>query len=140
MTDSQNSTTGACLCGQVRYRITVQPKFQYLCHCRDCQRMSGSGYLPLLAIPLEGFQIEGDLTFYERTADSGRAAREAFCSRCGSRLFGDGEGIPGVVVVTAGSLDNPNGFTPDAHIHTRSRNHWDTIADQLPQYLEEPNA
>lgn len=87
--------------------------------------MSGSAYLPLLAVRGSAFGFEGEVRYFTRRADTGRVAREAFCVTCGSRIFGDGDGIPGLVVVTAGTLDEPANFQPEASIHSARKQHWD---------------
>ena len=77
--------TGGCLCGQLRYALDGEPVYQYNCHCRDCQRMSGAAFLPLIAVPAGALTHCGEVTWYARRADSGREALEAFCPHCGSR-------------------------------------------------------
>jgi hypothetical protein len=129
---------GGCLCGQVRYAIDGEPVLAYNCHCRDCQRMSGAGFLPLIALPPEAVRHTGPLQWYERRADSGRVAREAFCPRCGSRLFGDGDGVPGLLLVTAGTLDDPALFDPTADIYTRAAPYWDVMDPVIGKWPEAP--
>jgi hypothetical protein len=130
--------TGGCLCGQVRYAIDGEPVLAYNCHCRDCQRISGAGCLPLLALPAAALRCSGEVHWFERRAASGRSAREAFCPRCGSRLFGDGEGVPGLVLVTAGTLDDPTLFDPTDDIHTRLAPYWDTMDPTIGKWPDAP--
>lgn len=130
--------TGGCLCGQVRYEITGEPVFQYNCHCRDCQRMSGAAYLPLLALPEAAVRHTGTLTEFIRRADSGRNATESFCPRCGARLFGTGDSLPGLLLVTAGTLDDPTLFAPDADIYTRLAPYWDMMDPVIEKWPGAP--
>lgn len=131
-------TEGGCLCGQFRYRIDGVPLFQYNCHCRDCQRMSGSAYLPLIALPAAAVRHRGELRWSARRAESGRIAREAFCPHCGSRLFGDGDGVQGLLLVAAGTLDDPALFEPQADIYTRAAPYWDMMDPVLEKWPANP--
>ena len=132
--------TGACLCGAVSYAATGEPTMQYNCHCRDCQRMSGAGYLPIMGFPQAAVAITGEVHWYLRTADSGRPASEGFCPTCGARLFGQGEGVPGLMLVMVGTLDDPALFRPDAKIYTRSAPGWDAMDGAVPAYEGDPPA
>ena len=60
--------TGGCLCGAVRYESTGEPGFALLCHCRDCQRQSGSAYAAGLRVAASGFWVtQGEPKFYVKT-------------------------------------------------------------------------
>jgi|LNFM01.1.fsa_nt_gb hypothetical protein len=131
---------GGCLCGRLRYQIDGEPVYQYNCHCRDCQRMSGAGFLPLMALPDRCVSHLGEVTWYARRADSGREAIEGFCPRCGSRVFGAGDSLPGLMLVCAGTLDDPALFAPTADIYTRSAPHWDRMDPVLAKWATDPDA
>lgn len=80
-------TTGACFCGAVEYRADVDPHRIGICHCRDCQVLSGSAFR-LAAVVLPGsFEVtKGDPKTFDKAADSGRVRRLLFCSDCGSHI------------------------------------------------------
>ena len=74
---------GGCLCGAVRYRITLPPTGTGFCHCRMCQRSSGGPVQASAEIPVEGFTlIKGELKAYRSSA----AAVRHFCPNCGTRV------------------------------------------------------
>jgi hypothetical protein len=80
--------TGGCLCGAVRYESTGEPGFALLCHCRDCQRQSGSAFAAGWRVPAAGFRVtQGEPKLYLRAADSGNEITRAFCPDCGTMLF-----------------------------------------------------
>lgn len=127
---------GGCLCGLVRYEITGEPIFAGLCHCRDCQRSSGSAFAPYLGIRAADFRLSGEVRRYAKPNDSGGQSQRHFCPNCGSTVFGRGNGW---VTVYAGTLDEPDRFMPREHIFVRSRCSWAHLPpESLPQYQTLP--
>src|SRR4051812_6627277 len=106
--------TGGCLCGAATYRATGEALFSAVCHCRDCQRQSGSAFATIVAVPEEGFGAEGDTIAITRTTgdDHGMVNERRFCSACGSPLFNISPKLPGVVLLRAGTLDDPSIVAP----------------------------
>ncbi len=80
--------SGGCLCGAVRYASSAAPIIEGNCHCRDCQKASGSAYAPTLFFPVQAVTITGDAKFFESIGGSGQPIRRGFCPNCGSQLFG----------------------------------------------------
>ena len=76
--------TGGCLCGRVRYTVTGEPAFSGLCHCRNCQRYTGSAFEALIAFPAASISVQGELKTYDDTGDSGQPVHRRFCPNCGS--------------------------------------------------------
>ena len=133
--------SGSCACGAVRYTCTADPLFSLNCHCRDCQRESGSGYIPVLAVPKVGFAVtQGNPRYFELTADSGYATTRAFCGDCGSPLFGLPGSAPEMVTIRAGSLDDPRSFRPGQDIFTASAQPWDYMNPVLRKAIKLPDA
>jgi hypothetical protein len=120
---------GGCECGAVRYRITDEPMFVNCCHCRDCQKITGS------AFAINGM-IESDRVEVLQGGD--RLATEtgqARCSDCGTllwaghRFFGDK-----IHFLRLGTLDESERISPNAHFFVRSKHPWVTIPDDLPRF------
>ena len=131
--------TGGCLCGAVRYESAGAPVFSLLCHCRDCQRSSGSAYNAALRVPAAGFRItQGEPKLYARTADSGNMVTRAFCPDCGSPLFIRVSTRPDLIGLRAGTLDDPSAFRPEADIFVKSAQPWDHMDPALPKYPTYP--
>lgn len=127
--------TGGCACGAVRYECTAEPLGSINCHCRDCQRASGTAYASVLRVPAASFRvIKGEARFYSVKADSGNTVSRGFCAECGSPLFSRLSGMPDVVGVRAGSLDDPSWHRPTMDIFTASAQPWDHMNPDLPKF------
>lgn len=108
---------GGCQCGEVRYSLSASPLTLYVCHCRDCQKQSASGFGMSMPVPRSGFQIvQGKPEFWRRTAASGRIVACAFCKTCGTRLYHAPERNPAIVNIKPGTLDDPAGLVPVGHV------------------------
>jgi hypothetical protein len=129
-----NPFFGGCACGAIRYRAEGEPLFSMNCHCRDCQRETGSAYAAVLAVPGAAFKVvQGSPKYFDLTADSGQTTRRCFCGDCGSPLFGR-PGLGGdMVTIRAGSLDDPSAFRPSQDIYTASAQPWDYMNPKLPK-------
>ncbi|MDO9046734.1 MAG: GFA family protein [Methylobacter sp.] len=130
--------TGGCLCGAVRYECSAEPVFSGNCHCRDCQRISGSGYVSTFFVPESSVTITGEVKYFDKNGDSGHLVRRGFCPSCGSQVFGKPEIVAGVLGVRAGSLDNPELYHPTMDIYTASAQSWDFMNPDLPKFPQLP--
>ena len=84
----EHSLDGGCACGSIRYECKAEPILAYKCHCRDCQRASGSGFLALLWVPSDKLDIiANEPRYYAVNADSGRQLKRGFCPQCGSNVM-----------------------------------------------------
>jgi hypothetical protein len=115
--------TGGCQCGKLRYEISEAPQLVYTCHCKDCQRLSGSPFAIGIVVPENGFRLDGiEPRRLHRTADSGRTVTRLACPECGSWICG----LPtnAVARVLAGTLDDTSWVRPTLHVWTRSKQPW----------------
>jgi hypothetical protein len=129
------SFTGGCACGAIRYECSATPIFALNCHCRDCQRATGTAYASVLRVSAKAFRVtQGEPRFYTVTADSGNTVSRGFCPECGSPLFSRLSGMTDVVGVRAGSLDDPSWHRPAADIFTKSAQPWDYMNPKLPKF------
>lgn len=128
------SVTGGCLCGAVRYRADANLDEAYYCHCRMCQKSSGS--------PVEvGVSVRpGTLVFANeepRYFDSSPIGKRGFCRHCGSRLVWMSPTKPEWTNLSAGSLDQPERVRPTQHLCVESQLPWFAVADDLPRLKSE---
>lgn len=109
--------TGGCLCGGVRYQITLELTGVTFCHCSMCRRWHGhvGAYA---AVDHAGFALTSDRTL--RWYASSPGARRGFCSECGSSLFWDEDGST-KMSICPGTLEAPTGLSPRAHIFLGSK-------------------
>jgi hypothetical protein len=127
--------TGGCLCGAVRYESAGDPVFSLHCHCRDCQRSSGTAYIAAMRVPAAGFRItQGSPKRYLGRSDSGNEITRAFCGDCGSPLYVQVSTRPDLVGLRVGTLDDPSWFHAEADIFTKSAQPWDHMDPAIPKY------
>ena len=123
--------TGGCLCGAVRYESAGEPLFSLLCHCRDCQRATGCAYVPPVVVPRSALKVTGELRYFGVRGESGQILSRGFCPNCGLRLFGKPDFKPALMVLTAGTLDNPSRHKPTMDIYANSAQPWDYMDPHL---------
>ena len=126
--------TGSCLCGGVRFELTQPFRRASHCHCSRCRKHSGAFGLTQGRVPREGFRlVAGDDLIRVYRPPDGMA--KAFCSVCGSSLFGGTWPDGPEVSVRFGALDGDPGIRPQYHSHTGSAASWDEITDDgLPRH------
>jgi hypothetical protein len=116
---------GGCLCGAVRYRAHNEPLRRSVCHCRNCQRRTGSAFGIGAYFNESDVELSGTLRTYEQRSDeSGRWLKMQFCPNCGSTVSWTLELYPGLRALAGGTFDDPDWLTIERHVWTRSRQKW----------------
>jgi hypothetical protein len=117
---------GGCACGAIRYQLTGDPLIVHACHCRDCQRLTGSAFVINLWMEAQSLQASGAAPqSFRLSGGSGKPHDVFFCGACGTTLWSRYHGAPGDFrFVRAGTLDTPDAVKPDVHIFTRSKAPW----------------
>ena len=128
------SVTGSCLCGGVRFEVTLPFRRASHCHCSRCRKHSGAFGLSQGRVRREGFRLlQGDE--FVRVYRPGGGMAKAFCAVCGSSLFGGTWPDGPEVSIRLGALDDDPGIRPQYHSHTASAAPWETLPDDgLPRY------
>ena len=120
-----NKATGKCQCGKISYSLNQDKVISgHHCHCKDCQRATGSGKATILFIARKYIDIKGDLKYFESKGSSGSTVRRGFCDNCGSGVLSYAKEIPHIVYVKAGTLDDSSWVTIDSNFFTKSANDW----------------
>ena len=130
--------TGRCLCGGVIVTVKSEPIVSGQCHCKDCQRSSGTGHMSLAFFNKEDVTIEGETRSFAATADSGNINTRHFCPQCGSRMYGENSARPGVLGLSVGIVDDNSWFKPQRVIYVKDRPTWDATATDIPNFERMP--
>jgi len=138
---SDAGLAGHCTCGDIRYRMTSKPLFVNCCHCRWCQRETGSAFVINAMIEADRVELlAGAPEIVLTPSNSGKGQKIARCPKCHVALWsnyaGAGEAIR---FVRVGTLDDPDQCPPDIHIFTASKQPWFTIppgTPAVPEYYE----
>jgi hypothetical protein len=134
VSSGDSPVTGGCLCGGVRYEIAGSFRRASHCHCSRCRRHSGAAVCTQGRVRREHFRLVSGaelIRIYRPAAD---AAVKAFCSVCGSSLFGGAWPEGPEVSIRLGTVDGDPGIRPQYHTFVDSRAPWDEITDDLPRY------
>ena len=118
--------TGHCLCGAVSYEIDAEPMMAIMCHCEDCRRGSGAAYSVNAVFAKDALKVdESKLKTFETIGEDTNMKRERkFCPECGSPVITLLAEMPEMVVIKAGTLDDPSWFEPSMEIFCGSAHPW----------------
>ena len=126
---------GSCACGNVRYRLSTAPMFVNCCHCRDCQRQTGSAFVINAVIETDRITLlSGQPEPVLVPTDSRRPHDIYRCATCHTALWSDYGRRPRLRFVRVGTLDNPAALPPNAHIFTRSKLPWIDLPKSVPAF------
>ena len=125
---------GSCLCGGVRFEVTGPFLRASHCHCSRCRKHSGAAVSTQGRVRREHFHLLAGAGLIRVFAPAPGAAVKAFCSVCGSSLFGGHWPHGRQVSIRMGAFDDDPGIAPQFHTYVGSKAPWDRIDDDLPQY------
>jgi hypothetical protein len=126
---------GGCACATVRYRMTTSPLFVHCCHCKDCQRQTGSAFVLNALIEADRVELlSGDPVPYAMPTDSGQPHTIYRCPGCGTAVWSEYGGRTALRFVRVGTLNDPSLLPPDVHIYTRSKLPWITLPPDRPAF------
>jgi hypothetical protein len=126
---------GGCDCGTVRYRLESAPMFVHCCHCRDCQRQTGSAFvLNALIETARVLMLGGEAEATAMRTDSGKPHQVQRCSKCRTAVWSVYGGLQQLRFVRVGTLDDPSSLEPDVHIYTRSKLPWVKLPEGVPAF------
>jgi hypothetical protein len=132
------SHDGGCTCRHVRYRMTSQPMFVHCCHCRWCQRETGTAFA--LNAMIEADRVEllsGAVEAVDTPSSSGKGQKISRCPKCRVAVWSNYAGSGDAVrFVRVGTLDEPDLLPPDIHIFTESKQPWVVLPAERPAMAE----
>jgi hypothetical protein len=134
MGDATKHFEGGCDCRLVRYRMTDTPLFVHCCHCRWCQRETGSAFVLNAMIEAERVELlSGEVEVVHTPSYSGRGQNISRCPECRIALWSTYSGAGELIrFVRVGTLDDPDRFPPDIHIYTQSKLPWVLLPPGVP--------
>jgi hypothetical protein len=129
---------GGCTCGNIQYRVTAPPLFVHCCHCRWCQRETGSAFVLNALVEAQRVELlSGRTEIIDTPSASGKGQKIHRCPVCKiavwSNYAGAGEAIH---FVRVGTLDEPDRVPPDIHIFTTSKQPWFELPGNVPAVPE----
>ena len=129
---------GHCTCGAVRYRFTGVPLFVHCCHCRWCQRETGSAFALNAMIESDRVELlQGEVEKVHTPSASGKGQAIVRCPQCRVALWSHYAGMGELAsFVRVGTLDDPDRCPPDIHIFTASKQPWVVLPDGMPAVPE----
>lgn len=138
MASKTESYEGGCTCRHVRYRVISKPMFVHCCHCRWCQRETGTAFA--LNAMIEADRVEmlgGEVEIIDTPSHSGKGQKYSRCPKCRIALWSTYAG-PGdaLLFVRVGTLDEPDRLPPDIHIFTMSKQPWVVLPTGTPAMPE----
>jgi hypothetical protein len=132
-----NTLEGGCGCGAVRYRLKDEPIFVNNCHCRLCQRQTGTGSAVNAFIEMDRLELlSGELSEHEFKTGSGATQIVIRCARCGTPVWSHYRLGRKAAAVRVGTLDDPSAAKPDAAIYVADRPEWAPLPEGVPQFTE----
>ena len=135
MSDGKKEFEGGCACGAVRYRLGSPPMFVHCCHCRDCQRQTGSAFVLNALIETDRIALlAGSPVPVAVPTDSGRPHRIFRCPACQTAVWSEYGGNAPLRFVRVGTLDDPSALPPDVHIYVRSKLPWVALPPGVPSF------
>ena len=127
---------GSCHCGAIAFEAEIDPDRVRICHCTDCQKLSGTAFRVVAPCDEADFRLlRGTPTIYVKTAESGRRRQQAFCGACGSPLYASSDEAPGgrKIGLRAGVLSQFSALVPKRQFFARSAVAWLPV---LPGHVE----
>jgi hypothetical protein len=126
---------GRCSCGSVRFALKSRPMFVHCCHCKQCQRLTGSAFALNALIEADRVEVlAGAPVMTEGPTESGRPHDIYRCPSCHTALWSDYGRRGNLSFVRVGTLEDPSALPPDVHIYTRSRLAWIGLPENVPTF------
>ena len=129
--------SGGCACGKIRYQLNREPMLTHCCHCKWCQRETGSAFVINTLIEASEVELLGELPELVLTpSESGRGQLVGRCPSCRVALWSHYSAGEVISFIRVGTLDDPNLYPPDVHIFTNSKQAWVDLPETATSFPE----
>ena len=122
---------GSCHCGAITFEAEVDPETTGICHCSDCQALTGTAFRATVRAQAEPFVLRGKPTIYVKTADSGRKRVHAFCPTCGSPIYATSAENPTAYSLRLGTIRQRKELRPRKQTWCASALPWSMNVEAL---------
>ena len=130
---------GGCLCGNVSYEFNKPSSMTtHHCHCKDCQKSTGSGKATIMLIPKDELKISGELKFYTVTGSAGSHVTRGFCENCGSPLVSFVEENADIRFIKLGSLNDSSWVNVESNFWSSTANSWSPADEEIFSFTHNP--
>jgi hypothetical protein len=130
---------GGCYCGALRFASTGDPMFKAQCHCRECQYFSGGHPNVVMALPESTFSYTKGTPKSFRRSDLDTPVSREFCTDCGTQILARAPGLPGLVILKVGTLDDPGLFeAPQMAIFLVDKQPFHHVPDGIATFERTP--
>lgn len=127
---------GRCMCGRISYDSAAEPLMTAVCHCPDCQRQTGTSFSIVVGLPADALEVAGEMSIYTTTGESGAVVHRHFCGQCGSPIYSLPDGMPGLIFLKAGTLDDTSWLEPGLEMFCDTAQSWFSLDggwDRVPR-------
>ncbi|HEY1235474.1 MAG TPA: GFA family protein [Candidatus Binatia bacterium] len=131
---------GGCHCGNITYTAEVDPERVGICHCTDCQTLSGTAFRVSVPATKDNFRLSGNLKIYVKTAESGAKRAQGFCAECGTPIYATAVTDPQVFNIRVGTARQRGELRPKSQGWCRSARDWVNDLASMKQYAKQRNA
>ena len=125
---------GGCFCGKITFEADIDPEQVRLCHCTDCQVMSGAPYRVNVPVPKDRVQLKGELKSFTKIAESGNRRVQTFCGECGTSIYSCPEGDAQSYTLRIGTIRQRAQLAPKTQQWCRSALEWADDVHDLPRF------
>ena len=131
---------GSCQCGQVTFTVSKAPVTVFACHCRECQKLSGSPFSVTAVLASDAISFQGELSQWCRSSDSGNQNCAKFCPDCGNRVYHFNPDDMSTIKLKLKpvELDDDALFEPLAHVWVSEKLNWYSIPEGVKVFDKGP--
>lgn len=130
--------SGGCHCGAITYEAEIDANSVAICHCTDCQTLSGSAFRVVVPAKREGFKLlSGEPKIYVKTGESGRKRVQSFCSNCGTPIYSSAVTDPQIFSIRMGTARQRAELPPKVQIWCRSALGWSMHLEPVAQVAKQ---
>lgn len=131
---------GGCLCGSIRYEVQGDAIMTAICHCKDCQRQTGTSFSIVIGVAPGSVKIDGETKIYTTVGETGRDVYRHFCGTCGSPILSDATSSFNAYFIKAGTLDDTSFLTPGLEMFCEEMQGWCDLKGEWSKCPRNPEA